>query len=98
MDDNDDNNCVNDEIGCEQKCENEKICCENNCENECSEYNCESNENHCEYDCGKDENHCEYTYQNDCEIHVFETDLFDLGQDRSKLVTYCIKCSFISSK
>ena len=99
MGDNDDNHRVNDEICSERNCEDE-ICFVHNCENDeiCCEHLCENDKNHCEYNCENDENHCEYNYQNDCENHIFETDLFDLGQDRSKLVTYCIKCSFISSK
>ena len=44
------------------------------------------------------ENDSDDHVDNHCETHVFETDLFDIGQDRSRLVTYCINCSFILSK
>jgi hypothetical protein len=98
MDDNDDNHRVNHEI-CYEHTSKIDVCCEHNCENDENhcEHNCENDENHCEHNCENDENHCEYNYQNNCENHEFETDLFDLGQDRSQVVTYCIKCFFISS-
>lgn len=83
----DNNNCKNEENCCEKNCVNEENCCEKNCV-------CFDN-----FDCASEENCYEnYNCVNDGESHIYETDLFDLGQDRCQLVTYCIKCSFISSK